>query len=240
MKQESFLSTSQLSGAFMGMIIAAWLVGCAGGSVEPGRQYTKGESLPRPPVLLIYDFAVDPANVAVDKLGPDFVSGEAPTSEKLQQGRAVAQALSKQLVTQLAERGITVRRAHGSTNVPMHALLVKGQFVSIEEGDQITRVVVGFGVGSGGLQANVQVYQQTETGLRPIAGAKGEAHGRKTPGVAGPAAVAAGAGMVVGLVVATAVTTKSELKGDMVTHVESLAEAFADRAEKFYKRQGWL
>ncbi len=110
MKQESFLSTSQLSGAYMGMIIADLLVGCAGRSVEPGRQHTKGESLPRPPVLLIYDFAVDPADVAVDKLGPDFVSGEAPTSEKLQQGRAVAQALSEQLVTQLAERGITVRR----------------------------------------------------------------------------------------------------------------------------------
>ncbi len=240
MKQESFLSTSQRSGAFMGMIIAAWLVGCAGGSVEPGRQHTKGESLPRPPVLLIYDFAVDPADVTVDTLGPDFVSGEAPTSEKLKQGRAVAQALSKQLVTQLAERGILVRRAHGSTNVPMHALLVKGQFVSIEEGDQMTRVVVGFGAGSGGLQANVQIYQQTDTGLRPITEAKGEAHGKKTPGIAGPAAVAAGAGMVVGLAVTTAMTAKDELKGDMTTHVENLAEEFADLAEKFYKRQGWL
>ncbi len=240
MKQESFLSTAQLSGTFMGMIIAALLVGCAGGSVEPGRQHTEGKSLPRPPVVLIYDFAVDPADVEVDKLGPDFVSGEAPTSEKLKQGRAVAQKLSEQLVTELAERGITVRRAHGSTNVPMHALLVKGQFVSIEEGDQMTRVVVGFGAGSGGLQANVQVYQQTDTGLRPISEAKGEAHGKKTPGIAGPAAVAAGAGMVVGLIVTTAVTTKSELKGEMATHVESLAEELAHRAEKFYKRQGWL
>ncbi len=240
MKQESFLSTSQRSGAFMGMIIAAWLVGCAGGSVEPGRQHTKGKSLPRPPVVLIYDFAVDPADVEVDDLGPNFVSGEAPTSEKLTQGRAVAQALSKQLVTELAKRGITVRRAHGSTTVPMHALLVKGQFVSIEEGDQITRVVVGFGVGGGGLQANVQIYQQTDTGLRPISEAKGEAHGKKTPGIAGPAAVAAGAGMVVGLAVTTAMTAKDELKGDMTTHVENLAEEFADLAEKFYKRQGWL
>ena len=46
--------------------------------------------------------------------------------------------------------------------------------------------------------------------------------------------------MVVGLVVSTVVTTGSELKGDMATHVKHLAEEFADRAEKFYKRQGWL
>ncbi len=240
MKQKSLSLVSQFSSAFLALLIAAFGVGCAGGSVEPGRQYTKGEALPRPPVVLVYDFTVDPADVNVDDLGPNFVSGEAPTSERLQQGRAVAQALSKDLVTEMAKLGITARRGEGSTNVPMHALVVKGQFVSIDEGDQSKRVVVGFGAGGGGLQAHVQVYQQTETGLKPISEAKGEAHGRKTPGVAGPAAVAAGAGMFVGLAVSSTVTAGSELTGDMDTHVKNLAEEFAERAEIFYKGQGWL
>jgi hypothetical protein len=240
MKKTSLSSVSHFSSTFLAVLIAAFGVGCAGGSVEPGAQYTKGESLPRPPVVLVYDFTVDPADVDVDNLGPNFVSGEAPTSERIQQGRAVAQALSEELVTEMVKLGITARRGGGSINVPMHALLVKGQFVSIEEGDQIKRVVVGFGAGSGGLQAHVQVYQQTETGLKPISEAKGEAHGRKTPGVAGPAAVAAGAGMFVGLVISSTVTAGSELTGDMSTHVENLAEEFAERAEKFYKDQGWL
>jgi hypothetical protein len=240
MKQTSLSSVPQFSLAFLAVLIVAFGVGCAGGSVEPGRQYTKGESLPRPPVVLVYDFTVDPADVAVDQLGPDFVSGEAPTSERLQQGRAVAQALSEELVTEMAKLGITARRARDSSNVPMHSLVIKGQFVSIEEGDQITRVVVGFGAGGGGLQAHVQVYQQTKTGLKPIVTAEGEAHGRKTPGVAGPAAVAAGAGMFVGLAVSSTVTAGSELTGDMDTHVNDLAEEFAGRAEKFYQGQGWL
>ena len=110
----------------------------------------------------------------------------------------------------------------------------------LEEGDQIKHVIVGFGAGGGGLQVNVQVYQQTKTSLKPISEAKGEVHGRKTPGVAGPAAVAAGAGMLVGLVVNSVVTVGSELKGDMDMHVKDLAEEFAERAEKFYKVQGWL
>ena len=135
-----------------------------------------------------------------------FRQWRGPDIRTSQQGRAVAQALSEELVTELAKLGITARRVKDSTNVPMHALLIKGPFVSIEEGDQIKRVVVGFGAGGGGLQAHVQVYQQTETGLKPISEAKGEAHGRKTPGVAGPAAVAAGAGMFVGLGVASTVT----------------------------------
>jgi hypothetical protein len=240
MKQTSLSAVSQFSLAFLAVLIAAVGVGCAGGSVEPEAQYTKGESLPRPPVVLVYDFTVDPADVAVDKLGPNFVSGEAPTSERLKQGRAVAQALSEELVTELAKLGITAQRARDSTNIPMHALVIKGQFVSIEEGDQIGRVIVGFGAGGGGLQAHVQVFQKTETGLKPIVTAKGEAHGRKTPGVAGPAAVAAGAGMFVGLTVASTVTAGSELKGDMDTHVKDLAEEFAERAEIFYKGQGWL
>jgi hypothetical protein len=53
MKQTSLSSLLQFSSVFLAVLIAALAVGCAGGSVEPGPQYTKGESLPRPPVVLV-------------------------------------------------------------------------------------------------------------------------------------------------------------------------------------------
>ncbi len=158
----------------------------------------------------------------------------------METGKAVAKELSDQLVTKLAERGITAKRATASSHVPLHALVVKGQFVSINEGDEMGRVTIGFGLGSEELRVLVQVYQMMDNGLRRISAVEGEAHGRKTPGVAGPGAVAAGTGMVVGVVVATGMNLLSEVKGPMAQAVNNLAEQFAERAVKAFKRQGWL
>jgi len=222
--------------------IALWLVGCAGGSTTPSSQYQGAEKLPAPPALYVYDFAVDPEDVVVDTFGPDFVhSDEASISERRQAGLKVANALSEALVTKLAQSGITARRAKPSTHIPLNAVLVKGQFVSIKEGDATARVVVGFGAGAEKLEARVQVYQMRKDGLRPISSSLGEAHGRKTPGVAGPAAVAVGAGMVAGVVVSSAMNLKSEsIDGSMQTNVDNLAEEFVENAVSFHKRQGWL
>ncbi len=216
------------------------MVGCAGVSVEPVVKYTEDSAVIRPSVMLIYDFAVDPKDVTVDTAGLDLGGDKGTSAERLKAGRAVAQLLSEELVTELAERGVTAKRAVASTNIPMHAVVVKGQFMLIDEGDQMKRTVIGFGAGSDELRVRVQVYQMTKGGLQRISEAKAEAHGRKTPGVAGPGAVAAGAGVVTGLVVSGAMNIKSEVKGSMATNVKNLAEEFADRVEKFYKRRGWL
>jgi hypothetical protein len=223
-------------------LIPLFLVGCAGGSAKPTSHYRGTEKLPTPPAAYIYDFAVHAEDVVVDTFGPDFVhSDEASTGERLQEGRKVANALSEALVTNLAQSGITARRATATTHIPLNAIVVKGQFVSIKEGDETARVVVGFGAGAEKLEARVQVYQMREDGLRRISTGEGEAHGRKTPGVAGPAAVAVGAGMVAGVVVSTAMNLKSEaIDGSMQTNVNNLADEFVKIAVKFYKRHGWL
>jgi len=59
MKQDSVTSPSQCSGAFLAALIGSFLVGCAGASTQVGPQYSKAKSLPRPPVVLVYQFAVD-------------------------------------------------------------------------------------------------------------------------------------------------------------------------------------
>jgi len=188
----------------------------------------------------VYDFAVDANDVVVDTFGPSFLDHKASTSERSVKGKAVAHELAEQLVTQLAERGITVKRATHSTPVPLHALVAKGQFVTINEGDEMERVVIGFGLGSEKIQVRVQVYQMTESGLRRISEVEGEAHGRKTPGVAGPAGIAGATGMVAGVVISGGMNIVSEAKGPMAEAVKNLAKKFADRAVKGYKRQGWL
>jgi hypothetical protein len=220
----------------VGLVIA---VGCAGGSARRTSQPTGNEALPHPSEVLVYDFSVDADDVVLDTFGPNFVSGGKSASERGGTGRAVAALLSEKIVAKLGERGIRARRASGSTPVSLSALAVKGQFVAIKEGDQMGRMVIGFGAGSEKLEAQVQVYQMTQSGLRRVSTGAGEAHGRKTPGVAGPAAVGAATGMAVGVVVASAMNIGSELTGGMQNRVDDLAEKFADRAVDFYAHHGW-
>ncbi len=241
MKQESVTTPSQCSCVFLAALIASFLVGCAGGSSQVGPQYSETQSLPRPAVVLVYQFAVDADDVVVDTFGLDIGSKQASTLERVKRGRVWARALSLKLVDKVDELGIPARAANPYTKVPLNAIVVKGQFVTIDEGDQTKRTMIGFGAGAEEVRVRVQVYQMTKTGLRRISEAEGEAHGRKTPGVVGPAGVAAGTGMVVGLVVSGAMNMKSEaIDGSMETTLNNLVEQFIENAARFYKRQGWF
>ena len=227
--------------AVLASLLALFLAGCAGGSAKVGQQYSGGKSLPRPPVVLVYQFAVDADDVVVDTFGLDIGNKQASTLERVKRGRAFARALSLKLVNKVDELGIPVRAATPHTKVPLNAIVVKGQFVTIDEGDQTKRTMIGFGAGAEEVRVRVQVYQMTEMGLRRISEAEGEAHGRKTPGVVGPAGVAAGTGMVVGLVVSAGMNIKSEaIDGSMETTLNNLVEQFIENAARFYKRQGWF
>ena len=241
MKRGSFItSRCPCFGGVLIVLITLYLIGCAGGSAKKVSSIEGEDKLPRPSTFLIYDFAVDPEDVIVDTTG--LTSGdEASSAKRLSEGKEWANALSESLVRQLAEEGITARRATGSTHIPLNAVAVKGQFISIDEGDQAKRTTIGFGAGAEEVNVMVQVYQMRERGLLRISEVEAEGHGRKTPGVAGPAAVAVGAGMVAGLVVSSAMNVKSEaVDGSMQTTVDDIAEELVQRAVSYYKKRGWL
>ncbi len=226
--------------AFLASLLALLLAGCAGGSSKVGQQYSGGTSLPRPPVVVIYQFAVDADDVVVDTFGQG-IGKEASTLERVKRGRVFAGQLAVKLVREVAKLGIVTWFATPKTTVPMNAIVVKGQFLTIDEGSKVKRTMIGFGAGAEEVRVRVQVYQMTETGLQRISEAEGEAHGRKTPGVLGPAGIAAGTGMVVGVVVAGGMNIKSEVfDSSMDTTLNNLVEQFTENAARFYKRQGWL
>jgi hypothetical protein len=147
MKRESCVTVRwPYSGVVLVALFALFLGGCAGGSAKQvGSQGNEPRS--RPPVFLIYDFPVDPEDVMVDTAG--HTSGdEASTTERQSEGKEWANALSESLVTQFVKERITSRRATGSTHIPLNAIAVKGQFISIDEGNQTKRTTMGFGAGA--------------------------------------------------------------------------------------------
>ncbi len=240
MQQFKFNTTSTPACAFLASLLAVLLAGCAGGSSKVGPQHSGLKSLPRPPVVLIYQFAVDADDVVADTFGGG-IGKETSTLERVKRGRVFARELALKLVKKVAELGIGTRVANPKTNVPLNALVVKGQFITLDEGSKVKRTMIGFGAGAEEVRVRVQVYQMTETGLQRISEAEGEAHGRKTPGMVGPAAIAGVTGNVIGVVVAGGMNIKSEaIDGSMDTTLNNLVDQFAENAARFYKRQGWL
>jgi len=192
-------------------------------------------------VFLVYDFAVTPSDVVSDTLGSTFGRSTSPSNKDIAQARQVADSLASQLVAKLGKRGINAARASYDRAPPMNAIVLKGQFVSVDKGSRAKRMVIGFGAGSSELRVRGQVYQATEYGLRRIVQAEAKATGSKMPGMAVPVAGGAAAGTVAtSAVISGGMNVTKEVRGGLDSDAGNLADEIAKRAEAFYKRQGWL
>jgi hypothetical protein len=227
-----------------GILITSLLtiaMGCASSGVTPTAGSGDPGMLPRPSVVFVYDFAVSSDDVVIDTFGAEFMSEGNQLTEEEQQAYATANALSEALVEQLGKKGIRAQRANDGDIPPLHAIVLKGQFITIDEGSRFKRMVIGFGAGSSELRASVQAYQATKRGLRRIAEAEADASGSKMPGMAIP--VAGGAAMgsaATSAVISGGMNIAKETKGALNPDAERMAKKIAERAKAFYVRQGWL
>jgi hypothetical protein len=235
--RRSMTSTAGIS--MMGL--AAIAMGCASASVTPTAGTADQSMLPRPGVVMVFDFAVRADDVMVDTLGAEFMSEGEILTEEEQTARATARSFSQALVERLRNEGINAQHANDGDVPPMHAILLKGQFITIDKGSRLKRMVIGFGAGSSELRVRVQVYQATQHGLRRIVEAEAEAKGSKTPGMAVPLAGGAAMGSVAtSAIISGGMNVARETRGAMNPDADRMAAKIAERAKAFYVRQGWL
>jgi len=233
-------SMTPLAGILISGLIAAGM-GCASAGVTPVAGTADQSMLPRPGVVLVYDFAVHANDVMVDSLGAEFMSEGEKLTEEEQTARETARQFSVALVEQLRKEGIHAQRANDGAVPPLHAIVLKGQFVTIDKGSRAKRMIIGFGAGSSELRARVQAYQATQRGLRRIVEAEAKATGSKMPGMAVP--VAGGAAMgsaATSAVISGGMNIAKEASGAINPDTKRMAEEIAGRAKAFYVRQGWL
>jgi hypothetical protein len=192
-------------------------------------------------VLLIYDFAVNADDVVVDTFGPKFLTGSGKLSDRVKEGKKVQQELSLALVEKLRKKGIQAQRAYPVTAPPLHALMAKGQFLSVNEGDMMGRTVLGFGAGSSQVRVQVQLYQMTASGPRRLREGVAKATGSKKPGMAVPVAGGAAAGSAAtSAVISGGLSATSEIRAKVRPDINRLAELLSERAVEFYHRHGWM
>jgi hypothetical protein len=212
---------------------------CASTTVESMQRMP--DRLPRPPVVVVYDFAVSADEAVVDIFGNEFAAGPESAPPASDQAHKVAQALSQAIVAALDQRGIQAVRGTRGDTPPLDALLLKGQFLKIEQGSRLKRMTIGFGAGAPELRVRAQVYQVTAEGLRRVSEGEGAAVGAKTPGMALPVAGGALLGTVAtAAVVSGSINLAREVKGAVDDETSQIARELADRARKYYEQQGWL
>jgi Domain of unknown function (DUF4410) len=218
------------------------LAGCASTEITERQRY-QGAKLARPDRIIVHDFTGNPADVPPESPFAAQMAGTIPpTPEQREVGRKVGAQMAKQLVADLQGMGLPAARAAGQPAPQVNDIVLRGYFVSIDEGSAGKRVLVGFGSGAAEMRAAVEGYQMTAQVLRLLGSGEVRSGGGKMPGVAVPAAVLAATANPIGLVVGGAAKMYGEATGSDT--IEGAAKRSADEIAAQLKtaadEQGWI
>jgi len=229
------------------LILLAVVAGCGPTNVQ--QEKMTATQLARPDHILVYDFAVSPAEVELDKgLSADLMQkyrehkGTSRTAEEIKVGHKVADALAKELVNKILSYGLMAERAFGLPSAKGKVLMIKGQLLSIDEGNRTERVVIGLGAGRTSVQANVQVYEMTPEGMQEVDTLRGTAKSGYKPGMG----EMMGLGAITGHLLASTAISGTLATGTEMTSAtveadgKRLAEDIAKDLGKFFVDQGWI
>jgi len=229
------------------LFLLAIVAGCAPTNVQ--QEKMDAAQLERPSLILVYDFAVTPQEVELDKgLSADIMQkyeqhkGETRTAEEIKVGHKVADALAEELVKKIRSFGLWAERGFGLPQGNSKDLLIKGQLLSVDEGNRTERVVIGLGAGRTSIQANVQVYEMTPEGKKEVDALRGTAKSGDKPGMGEMMGLGAIAGhLLASTVVSGALSATSEMTSATVeADAKRLAEKVAADLGKFFVDQGWI
>ena len=229
------------------LIVLSIAAGCAPTNVQ--QQNMTLTQLPRPDLILVYDFAVSPDEVKLDtgisaelKQKYEEHQGTSRTAEEIKLGHKVADAVAEELVKKISSYGLSAERAFGLPQGKNKVLMVKGQFLSIDEGNRTERVAIGLGAGRTDVQANVQVYELTPQGMQQVDDMRGTAKSGRKPGMGEMMGVGAIAGhLLTSTVVSGLVSGGTEMTSATVeADGKRLAENIAQELGKFFVGQDWI
>jgi len=229
------------------LFLLAVAVGCAPTNVQ--QENMTVAQLNRPSLILVYDFAVTPQEVALDTgLSADIMQqyeqhkGETRTAEETKVGHKVADALAEELVQKIRGYGLWAERGFGYPQGKEKDLMIKGQLLSIDEGNRTERVAIGLGAGRTSVQANVQVYEMTAQGLKEVDTLRGTAKSGDKPGMGEMMGLGAIAGhLLASTLVSGTLSGVSEMTSATVeSDAKRLADKIAVDLGNFFVGQGWI
>jgi hypothetical protein len=227
----------------LGCACALVLFGCGQSTVTSTRYVPM--NLPMPDRVLVYNFAVTPEEVDLDRgLGPTVlrqVTSKGQSQEEIKLGHAVANALTNSLVEDLRKQGINAYRAANAAPPGPTTASVKGRFMRIDQGDRSMRTIIGFGLGASQVRTHVQIYQGAGRRMRLVAEGDTVTKSNLKPGLGpmlGLGAVTGGLA-VAGAVGGTTTIANEAILATVQHDAERTAKEIAQRIGNYYRQRGW-
>ncbi len=218
------------------------------GCTQSTSQIETASELPRPQLVVVQDFAVWPGEVQLDPgisgTIDETLHGNSlpPRSDKEREiGRQVADALADKLVVEIRDLGFQAQRGAAVPPGNGSALLVTGQFVSVDQGNRAERVAVGLGAGRSDVRVRAQVFEVGPNGRSLADEIEVDAKSGLQPGMA----ETMGAGALAGhLLTATLVSGSLQVADEavgasVVADADRAAKGIAKQLASFFAEQGW-
>jgi hypothetical protein len=204
-------------------------------NVTPIAGYTGSAALAKPAKILVYDLAINPDDIQVDKMQAmrprHLITGD-------QKPDAIAASASKkysaELVKALAKTGIPVEHVAKDTPPSDNAMMIQGSFTSVKEGNKTERDTIGMGAGGADVQTKVDVHIKTATDSVVFSQFTTDTKTAKNAGSAIP--VAAGLNPAA----AVAKSTVGDRKKNVNAYASKTADATAKEIIKAMAAQGWV
>lgn len=240
----------------LGLCIAV-LISCARTSVRPV-PFSPDSSVPfpatmgsepavplaKPDRILIYDFAVSADEVTLDRaVGAQLLQhlqGTSQTEAQLKVGREAARALSAELVKAIQKLGLPAEQAAAAPILTGNTLAIEGQFVSIDQGNRLRRMVIGLGAGATEVTTQVQVYSVTPAPRRLLQEFETTAQSSRKPGMAETMGVGAAVKGAQAVAIGAGVGVASEYGATVESDASRTAKAIAKELAKFFASEGWI
>jgi uncharacterized protein DUF4410 len=224
----------------LSLVAYVLVAGCAKTTVSNQHAEFPGRRMSRPGNVVVYDFSATVDDAPADAA----LKGEqAPmTASQIAEGRRLGAEIANELVANIRAMGMPAATAASGATPEVGDLVIKGYFLSIQQGNAAERVLIGFGSGGAELRTAVEGYVMTANGLVKVASGDVESDPGKTPGTAFPAAAMVATHNPIGLIVTGGLKVAGEVSGK--TTIDGRAKQTADEIAKNLKprfeRQGWI
>ena len=221
------------------------LVGCSSTRVINRQSEMGDERIARPDRILVYDFGSTSADIPPESaLAGQFEEPSTPpTEEQLKVGRELGAEVSKELAAKIAAMGLPGLRASDQSSPRPGDLVIRGYFLSADEGSAAKRMLVGFGSGAADLKTFVEGYLMTDQGLRRLGSGEIESGSKGgSPGLVVPLAVTIATANPIGLAVGGAVKVAGEASGSdtIKGSAKRTADLIAKELRPKFEEQGWI
>lgn len=194
-------------------ISLAMATGICGPAKISGQREISPTPTNQPTVIYVADFDLDAANIKSEKcplpsppklpepLGKMLPLPPGTPRDPQKLARELVDEMSEALVKNLTKAGLTARRLRAGEPFPTAGWLVRGVFTDVNQGNQLRRAVIGFGLGKTDLQVVVDVNDLTQGAPKKFYELNTQADSGKAPG-AGPTIVLGPVGVAARFVIA--------------------------------------